>query len=64
MTTITLSRETIRNQGLSATPGLMSRVRAYLARSRAERQLQQLDDRLLADIGLNRGDISRSVWGN
>ncbi len=64
MTTITLTRETVRNQGLGTSMGLMGRVRAYLARSRAERQLHELDDRLLADIGLNRGDISRSVWGN
>lgn len=63
MTTITLSRETIRNQGVGATPGLMSRFKTYLARGRAERQLHQLDDRLLADIGLNRGEINRAVWG-
>ncbi len=43
--------------------GMMRRLKSYLSRSRAERQLFQLDDRLLADIGVNRGDISRSVWG-
>ena len=63
MTTISMSRETIRNQGLGATPGLMNAVKGYFARTRAERQLKQLDDRLLADIGLNRGDIGCSVWG-
>lgn len=63
MTTISLGRETIRNQGFGAAPGLMNSVKAYLARSRAERQLRQLDDRLLADIGLKRADISTSVWG-
>jgi uncharacterized protein YjiS (DUF1127 family) len=63
MTTISMGRETIRNQGLGLTPGLMNTVKAYIARSRAERQLRQLDDRLLADIGVTRGDISRQVWG-
>ena len=61
MTTITLNRETVRNQGFAAALG---RFKTYLARSRAERQLMQLDDRLLADIGLRRGEITRSVWGN
>lgn len=60
MTTITMTRETIRNQ---ARPGLMGTIKTYLARSNAERQLHQLDDRLLADIGLKRHDISRAVWG-
>mgnify|MGYP006282405375 FL=1 len=64
MTTISMGRETIRNQGLGATPGLMNAVKAYFARTRAERQLRQLDDRLLADIGLRRADIARQVWGN
>ncbi|HLF21701.1 MAG TPA: DUF1127 domain-containing protein [Aestuariivirga sp.] len=45
------------------TSGLMGRVRAFLAHSRAERQLAQLDDRLLADIGLKRSEIRRMVWG-
>jgi uncharacterized protein YjiS (DUF1127 family) len=63
MTTISMGRETIRNHGLSATPGLMGAFKSYLARSSAEKQLRQLDDRLLADIGLKRNDISKSVWG-
>ena len=36
----------------------------YVARSRIERQLEQLDDRLLMDIGMKRSDIRRMVWGN
>lgn len=63
MTTITLNRETLRNQSLSAQTGLMGSIKTYLARSRAERQLRQLDDRLLADIGLKRTDISKAIWG-
>ncbi len=63
MTTITLTRETLRNHSLQARPGLMGTIKGYFARSNAERQLRQLDDRLLADIGLKRHDISRAVWG-
>ena len=63
MTTITYGREASRNGGVHLSTGLMGRVRAFLARSRAERQLAQLDDRLLADIGLRRSEISRMVWG-
>lgn len=63
MTTITYGREAVRNQGISMGAGLLGRVKSYLARSRAERQLSQLDDRLLADIGVKRTDISKAVWG-
>ena len=64
MTTITYGREAIRNQGFNMGTGLLGRVRTYIARSRAERQLAQLDDRLLADIGVKRGEITKMVWGN
>jgi uncharacterized protein YjiS (DUF1127 family) len=64
MTTITYGREAVRNEGLTMGSGLFGRVRTYMARSRAERQLAQLDDRLLADIGLKRSEISKMVWGN
>ncbi|MGF7161370.1 uncharacterized protein YjiS (DUF1127 family) [Rhodoligotrophos appendicifer] len=50
-----------------AVPGFLSRVssrvKRYVELSRAERELDQLDDRLLLDIGLNRGEIRRMVWG-
>ncbi len=63
MTTISIGRETIRNKGFNAQPGLMGQLKSYVARSNAEKQLRQLDDRMLSDIGLKRADISRSVWG-
>jgi uncharacterized protein YjiS (DUF1127 family) len=63
MTTISMGRETIRNHGFATAPGLMGHIKSYMSRSNAERQLRQLDDRLLSDIGLKRADISKSVWG-
>jgi uncharacterized protein YjiS (DUF1127 family) len=63
MTTISMGRETIRNNGFAAQPGVMGQLKSFLARSNAEKQLRQLDDRMLADIGLKRADISKSVWG-
>ena len=59
MTMIGLNRETTRNNSL----GMMTNIKTFLNRSQAERQLRQLDDRLLADIGVKRSDISKSVWG-
>lgn len=63
MTTTTFNRETTR-----LTPDFLTRVSSrvvnYVSRSRAERQLQALDDRLLADIGMRRSEIHRMVWGN
>lgn len=64
MTTITYGREAVRNEGVKMGSGLVGRVKTYLARSRAERQLAQLDDRLLADIGMKRSEISKMVWGS
>jgi len=63
MTTITYGREAVHNSGARVSTGLVDRLRSYIARSRAERQLTQLDDRMLADIGLKRSEISRMVWG-
>jgi uncharacterized protein YjiS (DUF1127 family) len=67
MTTVTYGREASRH-GLRFIPDslarLAGRVNRYLARSRVERQLDQLDDRLLMDIGVKRSDIHRMVWGN
>ena len=64
MTTITYGREAVRNQGITMGAGLLGRVKTYLARSRAERQLSQLDDRMLDDIGMTRSEISSKVWNS
>lgn len=56
--TTNLNRDTVRNLGV------MGRMKTFLARSRAVRQLSQLDDRMLADIGVARGEINTRVWGN
>ena len=60
----TIAREALFNTPASRSSGLLGRIRTFLARSRAEQQLAQLDDRLLADIGLKRSEITRMVWGN
>lgn len=52
--------------GAASGRSLLARIAAGMARyrelARAERELQQLDDRLLTDIGLQRSDIRRVVW--
>jgi uncharacterized protein YjiS (DUF1127 family) len=64
MTMTSLARDTARHAHQDVNLGLMGKMKSYLNRSRAERQLRQLDDRMLSDIGLNRGEISKMVWGN
>lgn len=36
---------------------------SYYELKAAQRQLETLDDRLLADIGIERSDIQTKVWG-
>ena len=64
MTTLTTTINATHCKEGSLVTGFMSRVRTFLARSRAEHQLALLDDRLLADIGLKRSEISRMVWSD
>ena len=50
-----------------AVPETVSRIAQSIGRfftlSRAQRELDELDDRMLADVGLRRSDIRRVVWG-
>ena len=36
----------------------------YFEMKAAQRQLETLDDRLLNDIGIERADIAKKVWGS
>jgi uncharacterized protein YjiS (DUF1127 family) len=67
MTTITHRQVSSAGGILRVLPGYLGRiaggVRGYLTRSRAEAQLEALDDRLLLDIGLKRSEIHQLVWG-
>ena len=63
MTMLGLNLETVRNSKSGASAGLMVRMKNVVVGARAVRQLHQLDDRLLADIGISRGDIDARVWG-
>jgi uncharacterized protein YjiS (DUF1127 family) len=67
MTSTTIGRNVTHSDSARSLPDFLTRVSSkvvsYVSRSRAERQLQALDDRLLADIGMRRSEIRRMVWG-
>lgn len=44
---------------LALAPLLLTRLRLWSQRLRQRHRLAQLDDRLLSDIGLGRGDVER-----
>ena len=68
MTSTTINRSgTHRDVSLRFVPeffGRMARgIVTYVNRARAESQLEALDDRLLADIGVSRSEIRNLIWG-
>ncbi len=42
---------------------LANNVKTYAHRRRVQRRLESLDDRMLADIGIERHEIRAHVWG-
>ncbi len=42
---------------------VVNSVKTYGHRRRVQARLEALDDRMLADIGLDRSDIRTHVWG-
>ncbi len=43
---------------------IANNVKTYAHRRRVQARLESLDDRMLADIGLERADIRAHVWGH
>jgi len=67
MTSTTINRSgTQLGLSLRFVPTFLGRVASgvvnYVNRARAESQLEALDDRLLADIGVSRSEIRTLVW--
>lgn len=54
-----LSRGFMIEAGNKSSLGLFERIRRHYAKQAARRQLHALDDRMLHDIGINRGEIDR-----
>jgi uncharacterized protein YjiS (DUF1127 family) len=68
MTSTTIKRSDTNNGStLHFVPDFLGRIASgvanYVQRSRAERQLEALDDRLLLDIGITRSEIRHMIWG-
>jgi uncharacterized protein YjiS (DUF1127 family) len=47
-----------------AVAGLFAPIKAYIARQRTIAELESLDNRMLDDIGLTRGDIHAVAYGS
>ena len=67
MTSTTINRSgTHQDLTLRFVPNFLGRIASgvvnYVNRARAESQLEALDDRLLADIGVSRSEIRTLVW--
>jgi uncharacterized protein YjiS (DUF1127 family) len=67
MTSTTINRSgTHQGSTLRYVPEFLGRIASgvvnYVQRARAESQLEALDDRLLADIGVSRSEIRTLVW--
>lgn len=43
--------------------GFMARYNEAAKLRRAEKELNKLSDRMLADMGMSRGDVHGKVWG-
>ena len=48
---------TLRGHKPAFTHGILESVLRFLTRRRTQRELERLDDHMLADIGLSRGEI-------
>lgn len=44
--------------------GFIARYNETAKLRRAEKELNKLSDRLLADMGMSRGDVHEKVWGD
>ncbi len=53
-----------KNQKAKKSRGLFAKYVETAKLRRAEKELLKLDDRMLADIGVSRGDVHGKVWGD
>ena len=63
MSTTTLTRANTTNSHNSGLVSLVKKAKHWNTVRKAKNDLYKMDDRMLADIGLTRGDINRRVRG-